>query len=107
MTSMGGLGPVLGSRYSYLLNSSLHYVNFEKNGFNDIDETEMKFRELSLSKGEYLYIPNSNPISIMNPATQGGDENSSSSATFLRACVVDASNLNLFRENLEKYQNAI
>lgn len=76
----------------------LHEESYISTGFEDpsIVPTLPRFRETSLSPSKYLYIPNSQLVS-WNWASKSFD------SRMIRACIVDASNVNLFRSRIKQF----
>lgn len=88
------------------LNISLHYSTFLSTGFpisnEETNEEEVdkltklpKFKEFDLTPNEYLYIPSNYLVSYSSK-----DHSTSASTYIAKACIVDASNLNTFRQSI-------
>jgi hypothetical protein len=72
----------------------LHYPRFRRSGFEEGAEgsPDVNFAELSLSANQYAFVPNNMMVSMARQGAEG--------STLFRSCLLDASNLNVFRESL-------
>ena len=81
-------------------NSYLHYPRFRRSAFTGDQDAEhlglpdkVNIASVILKKNEYLFVPNTMLASVSHHRSSLGDE-----ALLLKSCMVDASNLNAFRE---------
>ena len=96
-------------------NSYLHYPRFRRSAFTGDQDVEhlglpdkVNIASVILKKNEYLFVPNTMLASVSHHRSSLGDE-----ALLLKSCMVDASNLNAFREaivtpaHLYAYESAL
>lgn len=104
---------VFNESFSLRVNAPIHFDTFLRHGFGDRvvddyssspdDDTDSRgalpaYSEVVLGHGEYLFVPNSYVSSFMCATSTGQLLNSR--CPLLTLCLVDASNLNLFRSSL-------
>jgi len=100
---------VFNESYSLRVDAPIHFDTFLRHGFGDLvvdansspdDDTDSRgalpaYSEVVLGHGEYLFVPNSYVSSFMCT-----NSTVNSRCPLLTLCLVDASNLNLFRSSL-------
>ena len=83
----------------------LHYPIFSSSGFDLNPENQIKYLDVRLEPNQMIFLPQNFLISLKTAVSY--DDVSSTEFNILRSCFLDASNLNMFRNDLTNLDSKV